>query len=145
MITYAHLCFLCERARTQSVSTFRDSQHTLTQQREYMTKGTFSVCLCVIVCGCGMFERGKWRWTVCVFAYVCISEGDRLILWVCVCVSVCVQSLHILLLYRLCRTAWQCRTTDTYTSSVRVFAPDNTEKAHSNDQSTRITQGNVTT
>ena len=54
-----------------SQSAFKErqvSQHTLTQQREYMTKGAcicVSVCVCVHICGY-VFQKGSGRWTLCV-------------------------------------------------------------------------------
>jgi len=64
------------------------SQHTLTQQREYMTKPGISVPVCANEGMCA-FEQG--RWTVCVCVCVCVcafrkrGDGQCAFARVCVC------------------------------------------------------------
>lgn len=136
----------CRHVHTywSSVSAFKVrqvSQHTLTQQREYMTKGGYiSVSVCEHLWMC-VFEKGKGRWTACV----CFRK--RQTDFMCVHVSVCLCVFKAFISCFCTDSAelfWQCRSTNTDTSSVGVFTPNNTEKAHASDQSCRITQWNIT-
>lgn len=100
----------------------------------------FCVWAFVNVC---VWERKREMDSVCLHVYVFQKETD----FMCVHVSVCLCVFKAFISCFCTDSAelfWQCRSTNTDTSSVGVFAPNNTEKAHASDQSCRITQGNIT-
>lgn len=75
---------MLESTSILSISAFKKrqvSQHTLTQQREYMTKGVLHQCVPICGCVCLREETGDGQ---CVFACVCVSERDGQI-YVCAC------------------------------------------------------------
>lgn len=82
--------------------------------------------------------------SVWLHVYVFQKEADRFNVCECGLVFVRVQSPRIEPLHRLHRTVLTAQKQKHYTSTVGVFAPNNTEKACATDQSDRITQGDIT-
>lgn len=102
------------------------SQHSLTKQREYMTKAGCWLCLRV-------FRKVEEGQAVCV----CISEEMERFFCDYMRSKTSYPRLSPLLF-------WQCRGTNPDASSLRHRAALKTEMAHISDQSCYLTQGDVT-
>lgn len=118
------------------------SQHTLTQQREYMRAA--SVCLCVRISGCVRLRKGDGRVCVCV----CASERDRRDFFSFLCESVRARARSkpsYLAAAQTPQNHSDSAEVQTLTQVLWEFLLQTIQKkARARDQSCRITQGNIT-
>lgn len=139
MLFFLKLRFVQPLANMQTnkvLSAFKESKHTLTHQREYMSKG---ICVWENLWMC-VWGRGN-LYGLCAFARASVSQTYRFYWCAREPLSLRVHGLYIWLC-TVCLLRVQKYKSDR--SSVGVSALNNTEKALACDQSCKISQGNIT-